>query len=185
MVTTSVSLLHRLRQGADPRDWHRFVRLYTPLLLEWARRAGAQEADSTDLVQDVLLVLVNKLPAFNYDGTRSFRNWLRTVLLNRWRDVRRSRSAHPALDGQALDEVPARDDEQDDREDRQRLVARALELIRGDFQPHVWRAFWEFFTSGRDAAAVAAELGVSVDVVYSAKCRVLRRLRQELAGLID
>jgi len=29
LVTTSVSLLHRLRQGADPRDCQRFVQLYT------------------------------------------------------------------------------------------------------------------------------------------------------------
>ena len=33
------------------------------------------------------------------------------------------------------------------------------------------------------APALAA--GVSVEVIYSAKCRVLRRLRQELAGLLD
>jgi RNA polymerase sigma-70 factor, ECF subfamily len=186
LLTTSVSLLHRLRAGTDARDWERFVRLYAPLLFRWARRAGAQDADAADLVQDVLTVLFHKLPAFDYDGTRSFRAWLRTVLLNRWRDVCRRRAAGPdRADDRALGAAPARDDDAEEREDRQRLVARALELICGDFQPHVWRAFWEAFTSGRDAAAVAADLGVRVEVVYSAKCRVLRRLREELDGLID
>ncbi|WP_161967660.1 RNA polymerase sigma factor [Fimbriiglobus ruber] len=183
MLTTSVSLLQRLRRGTDPGDWHRFVRLYTPLLLDWARRAGAQDADAADLVQDVLLILVNKLPAFQYDEDRSFRSWVRTILLNKWRDGRRLLAARLVV--QDLDALPAPADDQEEREERQRLVARALDLIRGDFHPHVWRAFWEFFAADRPAAAVAAELGVSVDVVYSAKCRILRRLRQELDGLLD
>lgn len=186
MVSTSVSLLHRLRHGADPGDWERFVRLYTPLLFSWARRAGAQDADAADLVQDVLTLLFHKLPTFDYDDTRSFRAWLRTVLSNRWRDAcRRCAAGHERPDTRALESVPAPDEDSEEREDRQRIVARALELIRGDFQPHVWQAFWESFTSDRDAAAVAADLGVRVEVVYSAKCRVLRRLREELDGLLD
>jgi RNA polymerase sigma-70 factor (ECF subfamily) len=186
LVTTSVSLLHRLRDGADPRDWQRFVHLYTPLLFRWARRAGAQDADAADLVQEVLTLLFHKLPTFDYNRTESFRAWLRTVLLNKWRDLCRHRAACPArADDRTLAMTPARDEDWPEREDRQMLVARALELIRGDFQPHTWQAFWEFFTSGRDAAAVAADLGVRVEVVYSAKCRVLKRLREELEGLLD
>jgi hypothetical protein len=69
-LTTSISLLHRLRDGADPRDWERFVRLYTPLLLRRARRVSAQDAD---VVQEVFVLLFHKLPSFDYDGTRSFR----------------------------------------------------------------------------------------------------------------
>ena len=38
---------------------------------------------------------------------------------------------------------------------------------------------------GRGRPELAAELGLSVDAVYTAKSRVLRRLRQELAGLLD
>jgi RNA polymerase sigma-70 factor (ECF subfamily) len=178
--------LHRLRQGADPRDWQRFVQLYTPLLVRWARAAGAQEADAADLVQEVLTALFHKLPTFDHNRAGSLRAWLRAVLLNKWRDVCRHRAAHPAgADDRALEMAPARDEDWAEREDRQQLLARALELIRGDFQPHTWQAFWEFFTSGREAAAVAADLGVRVEVIWSAKCRVLRRLRQELEGLLD
>ena len=32
---------------------------------------------------------------------------------------------------------------------------------------------------------MAAELGLTVDAVYTAKSRVLRRLRAELAGMLD
>ena len=35
------------------------------------------------------------------------------------------------------------------------------------------------------AGDVARDLGMSENAVYIAKCRVLRRLRRELAGLVD
>ena len=39
-------------------------------------------------------------------------------------------------------------------------------------------------TSGKSVEQVAAELGLSVNAVYLAKSRVLRRLHQELDGLL-
>jgi hypothetical protein len=38
--------------------------------------------------------------------------------------------------------------------------------------------------SGRPAAEVALELGMTVGAVYAAKCRGLGRLRQDLRGLL-
>ena len=43
MDTTPVSLLQRLRQPGQREAWARFVDLYGPLLLYWARRAGLPE----------------------------------------------------------------------------------------------------------------------------------------------
>jgi RNA polymerase sigma-70 factor (ECF subfamily) len=92
MVTTSPSLLERLRRPDEQSAWARFVELYTPLLYSWARRAGLQAADAADLVQDVFAVLVRQMPAFVYAPGKSFRGWLRTVTLNKWREKRRRRS---------------------------------------------------------------------------------------------
>ena len=76
MNVTSVSLLERVRQSQDAPAWERFVRLYMPLLLYWARRLGLQDQDAADLVQDVLDVLIQKLPEFHYQPGRSFRGWM-------------------------------------------------------------------------------------------------------------
>jgi len=73
MHTTSASLLERLRVAHAENDWRRFVNLYTPLLFFWARRAGLEQHDAGDLVQDVFGVLLCKLPEFRYYRSRSFR----------------------------------------------------------------------------------------------------------------
>src|SRR2546423_12975097 len=91
MDTTSVSLLERLREPAQQDAWGRFVDLYTPLIYYWARRVGLPPEEAADLVQDVLTLLVQKLPEFQYDPQKSFRGWLRTLTLNKWRGNRRRR----------------------------------------------------------------------------------------------
>ena len=65
------------------------------------------------------------------------------------------------------------------------FLARALELMRTNFQPTTWKACWELIVNGRSAAEVATELGISENAVYLAKGRVLRVLRRELQGLLD
>ncbi len=189
MQTTSFSLLIRLRQAGDRGAWDRFVDLYSPLLYHWARGAGLQESDAADLVQDVFALLLQKLPQFSYDRQRSFRAWLRTVTLNKWRE-RCRRVTLPAADGRAVpvEELAAVEDEAADRweaEYRQQLFRRALEVMQNEFQPRTWKACYEVVVSGRSAADVGAELGMNVAAVRSAKFRVLCRLREELDGLLD
>ena len=81
--------------------------------------------------------------------------------------------------------VPDGVEELTEAEYRQYLTDRALQLMQAEFQPATWKAFWECVTGGRSAADVGAELGMSVAAVYAAKSRVLRRLREELDGLLD
>jgi RNA polymerase sigma-70 factor (ECF subfamily) len=57
--------------------------------------------------------------------------------------------------------------------------------MQQEFQPTTWKACWEQVVSGKPAAKVAAELGISVGAARVAKSRVLHRLRRELAGLTE
>jgi RNA polymerase sigma-70 factor (ECF subfamily) len=187
MEPTSASLLERLRQPDEPAAWGRFVSLYTPLIYSWGRQVGLQESDAADLVQDVLLALLQALPSFTYDRHRSFRGWLRTIALNKWRDARR-RQGRVLLPGDgvlacAID--PEEPEAFGEAEYRQQLTSRALQVMQSDFQPATWKAFWEQVVVGRPADEVGAELGLSRGAVYAARFRVLDRLRRELAGLVD
>jgi RNA polymerase sigma-70 factor (ECF subfamily) len=188
MNTTNVSLLERLRRPEESEAWPRFVRLYTPLLFYWARRTGLGQEDAADLVQDVLTVLVQKLPTFEYEQGKSFRRWLHTVTLNKWRERgRRRKLPGKGPDDPSLSSAAVAPEEEpfDEAEYRQQLVRQALQIMQSEFEPRTWKACWEAVVSGRPAGEIAAELGVSVDVVYGAKSRVLRRLREELVGLLD
>jgi RNA polymerase sigma-70 factor (ECF subfamily) len=188
MHTTPVTLLERLRQPAADEAWARFVRLYTPLLLHWAGQLGLQWSDAADLVQDVLTVLVRKLPEFQYDRDRSFRAWLRTVLLNKWREQRRrptlprAGATEPAVADLA---GPDNGDAFGEAEYRRHLVRRAYQLIQVEFQAWTWKAFWGTVVAGKSAAEVARELGLNVGAVRVAKSRVLHRLREDLDGLLS
>jgi RNA polymerase sigma-70 factor (ECF subfamily) len=99
MADTSASLLDRLR-GGDQDSWDRLVCIYTPLLRTWIRRAGVRPDDVDDLVQDVLSILVRKLPEFSYNPMLgSFRGWLKTLTVRRVRDHWKSRRGQAEAGG--------------------------------------------------------------------------------------
>lgn len=186
-METPVSLLERLQQSAQEKPWERFVELYTTLLYYWVRRAPCHELDAADLVREVFTLLVRTPPEFIYDRHKTFRAWLRTVAFNCWHHLRRRAHVPREPDAPDLTELaaPENDDPFWEVEYRERLVVRALELMRAEFQPTTWQACWRWLVDRQPASEVARELGISIGAVYMAKSRVLSRLRQELAGLVD
>lgn len=188
MDKTPASLLQRLRQPNERQAWDRFVELYTPLIYFWACRMGLQAPDAADLAQEVFTLLLQKMPEFHYDPERSFRSWLRTVVINKWHDLQRRRASALRQGGTAaLSDLAVADPAVAawEEEYRRHVVTRALELMQAEFEPKTWKACWEMTAQGRSAVEVAAELGITVAAAYAAKSRVLRRLRQEMQGLLD
>lgn len=185
MDTTPITLLERLRSPDGEDAWPELIALITPLLLAWGRRVGLGPEDAADLAQDVLAVLVVQLRSFEYNPEQSFRAWLKTIALNKWRQ-RLRRPAMRSLDAGHISEPAAPDAEAAwENEYRFQLVLRGFEAIKSDFQPRTWQACWELVVRGRTSAEVAAELGLTTGALYAAKCRVLKRLRQELAGMLE
>jgi RNA polymerase sigma-70 factor, ECF subfamily len=187
MLTTSPTLLERLRQPSDGQAWRRFVDLYAPLILYWANRQGFQDADAEDLAQQVLIKLLGLLPTYERGNAQSFRGWLSTVCRHLCHDYRRRRATRPmpGADGLSAIKDSVVPSEIEERDHSLFLVHRVLELIRRDFSDQTWAAFTEVMIKGRDVEVVASELGMTVNAVYMARHRVLTRLRRELDGLLD
>jgi RNA polymerase sigma-70 factor (ECF subfamily) len=191
--TTRVSLLVRIRDRDDVDAWSEFIDLYAPLVYALARRRGLQEADASDLTQDVLRAVARTAPHFAYDPTRgSFRGWLFTVARNQLRKWANQRRRQPLASGSAddrrlLEEQPARADEGDfwEEEYRSRLFAWASERVRPAFRPSTWEAFWQTAVEAREPSEVAAALGLTVGAVYIARSRVLARLREHVQQVQD
>ncbi len=180
---TSASLL--LRVGThDSQAWNEFVQLYTPLLFHWAQRSNLQSHDAAELVQEVFMALVTLLPTFQYDRSRSFRAWLYTVMRSKLSELQRKRKRMPGNDAAVEDaEGPSELIELEEREFREFLIARALELVEREFGANTIAAFRATALEDRAGREVASELGLSEDAVYQARSRVMKRLREHLAGM--
>jgi RNA polymerase sigma-70 factor (ECF subfamily) len=156
-------------------------------------RAGVVASDVDDLVQDVLLVVVRKVAGFEWRGQGAFRAWLRTILAHRVRDYFRGQKYRPTATGgsdflRRLDELESPDSALSrlwDREHDEHVAASLMQRVQGDFAPATWQAFLRHVQKGKPAAQVAEALGLSLNSVLLAKSRVLKRLRQEAAGLVD
>ena len=187
---TSLSLLERAR-GLDPDAWRRLVQLYSPLVFYWARRSGLSDVDAADLVQEVWLSVSKSLSGFHRDAqSGAFRGWLWMIARNKISDHFRKHSGGPEASGgtdalQILQNFPEYEPADDTGVEENGLLHRALELIRPEFEERTWQAFWRLTVDGRSAAEVAQELGVLPNAVHQAKFRVLRRLRTEMAGLVE
>jgi RNA polymerase sigma-70 factor, ECF subfamily len=187
---TSVSLLARARQN-DREAWQRLVYLYSPLIYSWCRRYGLQEADAHDVGQDVLRSVFQNLDCFRRDRPGdSFRSWLKTMTRNRVIDfVRRAGRTPGAQSGVDFIEMPADSPDDDDpielSSERKVILRRAMEIVRSEIEPKTWDAFWQATIDEKPAADVAQALGVSTNVVYLSKSRVLRRLSDMCADLVE
>ena len=190
LPTTRVTLLARLRQ--DPTDqgaWDDFVERYGRHIYQWCRQWKLQDADAEDLTQNILMKLTQKLRAFAYDPSRSFRGWLKTVAYNAWRDFEDGRRARPtAGDGRvqellltlkAREDLAQRLEEAFDLE----LLETAKVRVRLRVAPHTWEAFRLAALEGLPVAEVAARVDLQVAMVYVAKSKVQKMLQEEIGKL--
>jgi RNA polymerase sigma-70 factor (ECF subfamily) len=194
-METSASLLERLAGTPTDDDWRRLDELYRPLLRGWVARVGVAASDADDLVQEVLLVVFRKIAGFEWRGKGAFRAWLRTILAYQLRDYIRGQKYRPTATGDSdiwhiLEELESHDSALSrlwDRQHDEHVLASLMERVRmqGDFKPETWQAFLRHVQKGEPAGQVAEALGLSLNSVLLAKSRVLKRLRQEAAGLVD
>lgn len=188
--TTSVSLLQQVR-ARDQHAWERLVHLYGPLVYYWCRKAGLQPADSADVGQEVFQAVARKIGDFQHDPQQgSFRGWLRTITHNKLRDFARRGVSQAQGEGgseaqEELVQIALGDPDADDCSAEDRLLyRRALDLLRAEFEERTFQAFWRVAVEDERPADVAAALGLSINAVYQAKSRVLRRLRDEFEELL-
>jgi RNA polymerase sigma-70 factor (ECF subfamily) len=189
--STAPSLMQQVK-ARDPRSWQRLVNLYGPLIYSWSRRSGLQASDAADIVQEVFRAVATHIGGFERTKGGSFRAWLATITRNKIHDHWRRRANAPAAAGGSeaqgrLLQLPAEEsgDSADGSGDMGGLLRVALELIRSEFEERSWQAFWRVTVEGRLPSEVAAELAMSLNGVYVAKSRILRRLREEFGDLID
>jgi RNA polymerase sigma factor (sigma-70 family) len=198
-LPTRRSLLDRLKDAGDHASWEDFHRTYRGLLLGVARRAGLNEHEAAEAVQDTLIAVAKKLPEFRYDpGKDSFKGWLLRIV--RWKVGDQFRKRAPA----AASPLPDEEDEvssviwhpsmvgafQDfnalwDAEWERHLLSQALARVKRMVNPEHYAIYHLNVIEERSAAEVRHTLGVGTAAIYLAKHRVGAALKRELRRLRD
>jgi RNA polymerase sigma-70 factor (ECF subfamily) len=192
--STSSSLLARAK-ARQAEAWQRLVQLYGPLVYQWCRRSSLQAEDAADVGQEVFAAVAKHIDGFRRDRPGdSFRGWLWQITRNKIYDHLRRQQGQAVGQGgseaqQRLNQIPEQPPDDltctSPLHPHLAVKRRAIDLVRASVEPRIWEAFWQITVNGRPATDVAAELGVGVQVVYDAKYRVRRKMRQELEGLFD
>ena len=209
-LPTRASLLDRLKDAGDHTSWEEFHRTYHGLLLGVARRAGLNENEAEEAVQDTLIAVARKMPEFRYEaGKDSFKGWLLQIM--RWKitdQFRKRREGEKKLvvedrssEGESdavsinvggvartatLAEIsdPALNLEVIwDAEWQRHLLARALARVKRQVKPEQYAIYHLHVIEERSIAEVRRTLDVNVAQVYLAKHRVGAALKKELQRL--
>lgn len=193
-MSTSTGLLAQLKRGE--RDaWYELTDLYFPLVYGWARRLGLQPQDASDVSQEVFRAVARSIGTFRLERPGdSFRGWLHTITRNKVRDHGRLLASQPSAAGgsemlAALANLPdlvaPAEDSSWGSTDRNRLAQRILEQARVRFEDRTWQCFWRTAILDQAPSDVAADLGLNLMAVYKARSRVLQRLREQFADVVD
>ena len=187
----------------DHEAWRAFHDRYGDLIRGFARLRGVQPTDCDDLVQEVMLSLSKVMQSgFVYDPSKgTFRSYLKTTVVHAI--MRRARQNRPTASleeydapatssssaGGRLGQSPAGEhwnggegsDEAWEQQWRQHHTRLAMKTIESEFNATDLEAFQRYALMQHDAATVARDLRVSVESVYQAKSRVLKRLSKLIA----
>ncbi len=191
-LLTSPTLLGRLQQHPkDQSAWKEFVGRIGGMIQGWCRRWGLQTPDAEDVTQNVLLQLAKQMEHFDYDDTRSFRAWLKTVAYRAWCDhleERRKRNDKGSGDSAVLEmlgSVEAREDLLNclEEEWNRELLEQAMRLVRQRVQEHTWEVFRLMTREDLTGPQVAERLGMKVGAVWVAKSKVQKMIYEEIQKL--
>jgi len=196
-LPTRWSLIQRLKNPDDQEGWNTFVLMYRGLIRGVAIRAGLDEVEAGEVVQDTLLGVHQKIDQFDTDpAAGSFKGWL--LRLTQWRiadQFRKRPSSSPlgqahAEDGTARTSTAERvPDVMSDFEAiwesewKQHLLALALREIKNEVDPEQFQIFDFSALRHWPVTRVAQVMRVNVGQVYLTKHRLAKRLKQKIERL--
>ncbi|MCG8651224.1 MAG: sigma-70 family RNA polymerase sigma factor, partial [Pirellulales bacterium] len=160
------------------------------MIYRLARARGLQDADAQDLVQQVLISVAKAIPRWHRAETGvRFRHWLRRVaknaILNALARQPKDRGGGSAM----MDLLKKRPDPdrtaetQIETEYRRELYLQAAQQVRTSVRLETWQAFQRTVIEGQSVDTAARQLDCNVGVIYAARSRIIRRLREAVRRL--
>jgi RNA polymerase sigma-70 factor (ECF subfamily) len=204
LIPTRRSLLNRLKDWDDHESWKEFFDTYWKLIYKAAIRAGLNDAEAQDVVQETILGILKGMPGFEYQPEKgSFKGWL--LRLTSWRigDQLRDRRQGGAPNDFAqtstatgtgtetttssLDRVPdpsgLKLQATWDEEWEHNLLDVAIERVKLKVDAKDYQLFDLYVFKERPVTEIARGLKVSAGRVYLAKHRIGKLLKKEIINL--
>jgi RNA polymerase sigma-70 factor (ECF subfamily) len=197
-IATRPSLLERLKDLGDTRSWNDFYQTYRDLLYSVACRAGLNETEADEAVQETLISVAKKMPGFRYDpATDSFKGWLLTVTRWRIRDQLAKRNQGLVISAASGEKTGTRTKTIEqfpdpagvdlasiwDEEWHKHVLQTALARIKRQVHPQHYEIYHLHVLLGKPVREVTRTLGVSAGQVYLARHRISRLLKKEIRKL--
>jgi RNA polymerase sigma-70 factor (ECF subfamily) len=196
-LPTRTSLLRRLKQWEDQESWRDFFNTYWKLIYGVAVKAGLNDAEAQDVVQDTVIAVAKKIEEFKYDpALDSFKGWL--LYLTRKRialHYRKRERDHGGLARDSERSVLAAEIERIpdptgvdleaiwNEEWETNLADAALARVKQQVNPKQFQIFNFYVLKQWPVKEVAKTLGVTVAQVYLAKHRISACVKKEVKRL--
>ncbi|EDM28273.1 probable extracytoplasmic function alternative sigma factor [Lentisphaera araneosa HTCC2155] len=184
--TTRHSLIAKVLKG-DEISWEQFDQDYRPLIIMRGQDRGLSSKEIDDLIQDTLLSLFKSKEKFIFDKSRGkFRNYFKTIIDRRAFDIMRRR---PPIGEDYQDHKDSLISSANDLENRwesawqEMVLNEAIEQVRVQVSEEAYQIFEMSVVKGFEAKYIAKTLSISVDAVYLAKHRTLKKVQQIVQSL--
>ncbi len=186
---TRDSLLVQVQDPANRDAWERFAQIYRPVIFRIAMARGLQHADAQDLSQQVLMAVAGAIGAWEKrDESTRFRHWLSRITRNAILNALMRRPKDRAVGGSSVQELMRDAVDPDgttteliETEYRRELYLRAARVVKGEFRADSWQAFEKTVVENIAIEDVAETLGKSVGAIYTARSRIMFRLREVIS----
>lgn len=197
LIPTRQSLLERLKQWNDQESWKVFFDTYWRLIYCAAKKAGLNDAEAQDVVQETVISVLKSMPSFDYQAKNgSFKSWL--LQLTSWRIIDQfrkrgpeySRSPDPGTAAagtadleQLADSAGQQLEQHWEREWENNLMEAAIDRVKRKVNAKDYQIFDLYAFKQWPVARVARTLNVSAARVYLTKHRVGNLVKKEVARL--
>ncbi|MDB6055562.1 MAG: polymerase, sigma-24 subunit, subfamily [Verrucomicrobiales bacterium] len=196
LIPTRQSLLSRLRDWSDDSSWNDFFQTYWKLIYSIALKAGLQDQEAQDVVQETVIAVSRKMPDFQYREGGSFKGWLMTI--TRWKiadQLRKRRSedkrgvplvvtTHNGRDEEVESTQPDLELEKLWNEEwEQNLIDAALEKTKLEVDPRHFQVFDLYCLKETPVKSISKGLKLSPARIYTMSHRVKKIYIKILKGL--
>jgi RNA polymerase sigma factor (sigma-70 family) len=197
LIPTRVSLLTRLKDWNDQEGWKVFFDTYWKLIYRAAIKAGLNDTEAQEVVQETVISVSKSMTAFEYDSEKgSFKSWLLRLtswrvsdqLRKRQRDLRFRRSeprtsTRTATVERLPDPATQGLEATWDEDWEKNLVDAAVDRVKRKVDPKHYQAFDLYVFKEWPVSRVAKALKINPGKVYLIKHRITALIKKEISNL--